>query len=88
VTKRFDIVLVGLSRQLGSAFPIEPTLIDDTVPAPDLNSLMGPTAMDAGKILQELTYAEGLPKQALKAASNQRGETLRLFLEKIETYWL
>src|SRR5437879_13779428 len=47
---------------------------------------MEPTAMDAGKILHELTYAEGLPKEALKAASAQRVEMLPLFLEEIETY--
>ena len=38
------------------------------------------------KILHELTYAEGLPREALKAASAQRGEMLPLFLEEIETY--
>ena len=42
--------------------------------------------MDAGKILHELTYAEGLPKEALKAASAQRVEMLPLFVEEIETY--
>ena len=42
--------------------------------------------MDAAKILHELTYAEGLPREALKAASAQRGEMLPLFLEEIETY--
>ena len=42
--------------------------------------------MDAGKILHELTYAGGLPKEALKAASAQRGEMLPLFIEEIETY--
>ena len=42
--------------------------------------------MDAGKILYELTYAEGLPREALKAASAQRGEMLPLFIEEIETY--
>src|SRR6266436_1170595 len=47
---------------------------------------MGPTTMDAGKILHELTYAEGLPKEALKAASAQRVEMLPLFVEEIETY--
>src|SRR5207253_10381730 len=47
---------------------------------------MEPTAMDAGKILHELTYAEGLPKEALKAASAQRVERLPLFGEEIETY--
>jgi hypothetical protein len=47
---------------------------------------MEPTLMDAGKILHELTYAGGLPKEALKAASAQRGEMLPLFIEEIETY--
>src|ERR1700736_6529577 len=42
--------------------------------------------MDEGKILHELTYAEGLPKEALKAASAQRVEMLPLFLDEIETY--
>ena len=42
--------------------------------------------MDAGKILHELTYAEGLPKEALKAASAQRVEMLPLFVDEIETY--
>jgi hypothetical protein len=42
--------------------------------------------MDAAKILHELTYAEGLPREALKAASVQRGEMVSLFLEEIETY--
>jgi hypothetical protein len=47
---------------------------------------MEPTAMDAGQILHELTYSEGLPKEALKAASAQRVEMLPLFVEEIETY--
>jgi hypothetical protein len=47
---------------------------------------MEPTTMDAAKILHELTYAEGLPREALKAASAQRGEMVSLFLEEIETY--
>ena len=42
--------------------------------------------MDAGQILHELTYSEGLPKVALKAASAQRVEMLPLFIEEIETY--
>jgi len=37
--------------------------------------------MDAGKILHELTYAEGLPKEALKAASAQHVEMLPLFVQ-------
>ena len=42
--------------------------------------------MDAAKILHELTYADGLPREALKAASAQRVEMLPLFLDEIETY--
>jgi hypothetical protein len=42
--------------------------------------------MDAGAILHELTHAEGLPREALKAASAQRVEMLPLFLKEIETY--
>jgi Protein of unknown function (DUF1186) len=36
--------------------------------------------------LHELTYTEGLPREALKAASAQRAEMLPLFLNEIETY--
>src|SRR5260370_42279180 len=36
--------------------------------------------MDAAKILHELTYAEGLPTEALKAASAQRAEMVPLFV--------
>jgi hypothetical protein len=42
--------------------------------------------MEAGKILRELTYAEGLPKEALKAATAQREEMLPLFIEEIEAF--
>ena len=42
--------------------------------------------MDAEAILRELTYAEGLPREALEAASAQRTEMLPLFLNEIETY--
>src|SRR6267378_1561341 len=42
--------------------------------------------MDARAILHELTHAAGLPREALKAASAQRGEMVPLFLEEIETY--
>jgi hypothetical protein len=42
--------------------------------------------MEPEKILHELTYAEGLPREALKAASAQRGKMVSLFLEEIETY--
>jgi hypothetical protein len=42
--------------------------------------------MEAVKILHELTYADGLPREALKAASTQRAEMLPLFLNEIETY--
>jgi hypothetical protein len=42
--------------------------------------------MDAEEILNELTYAAGLPREALKAATTQRDEVLPLFLREIETY--
>jgi uncharacterized protein len=42
--------------------------------------------MEPEKILHELTYAEGLPREALKAASAQRVEMLALFFSEIETY--
>ena len=42
--------------------------------------------MDTGAILRELTHAEGLPRDALKAASAQRFEMLPLFLNEIEAY--
>ena len=42
--------------------------------------------METEKILYELTYAEGLPREALEAASARRGEMFPLFLEEIETY--
>src|SRR5947209_5227130 len=48
--------------------------------------LTEPVAMEAGKILHELTYAEGLPREALKAATAQRDEILPLFIEEIETF--
>jgi hypothetical protein len=42
--------------------------------------------MNAQAILHELTYAESLPREALKAVSTQRGEMVPLFLQEIETY--
>ena len=42
--------------------------------------------MDATKILHELTSAEGLPREALKAASAGRVEMVPLFIEEIETF--
>jgi hypothetical protein len=42
--------------------------------------------MDAGAILHKLTHTEGLPREALKAASAQRVEMLPLFLGEIENY--
>ena len=42
--------------------------------------------MDAEAILSELTYTEGLPREALKAASAQRAEMLPMFLNEIQTY--
>jgi hypothetical protein len=47
---------------------------------------MEPVAMQVGKILHELTYAEGLPKEALKAATAQREELLPFFIEEIEAF--
>ena len=47
---------------------------------------MESVAMEAGKILHELTFAEGLPREALKAATAQRGEILPVFIEEIETF--
>lgn len=42
--------------------------------------------MDPGAILHELTQAEGLPREALTAASEQRVEMLPIFLGEIEGY--
>jgi hypothetical protein len=42
--------------------------------------------MDAQAILHELTHAAGLPREALKAASAQRGEMGPLFMKEIEIY--
>jgi hypothetical protein len=42
--------------------------------------------MDAAAIIQELTQAEGLPREALKAASAQRGEMVPVFLKEIEDH--
>ena len=42
--------------------------------------------MDADSILHELTYARGLPRKALKAATAQRDKMLPLFLREIESY--
>ena len=42
--------------------------------------------MDAEAILHELTFAEDLPQEALKAASAQRVEMVPLFVKEIETY--
>ena len=47
---------------------------------------MEPVAMEAGKILHELTYAEGLPREALRAASARRVDMVPLFIEEIETF--
>ena len=63
-----DKALVRLSRQSWSVFRIEPAQIDGTVFRSQFEFLMEPTVMEPGKILHELTYAEGLPKEALKAA--------------------
>jgi hypothetical protein len=42
--------------------------------------------MDVRAILHELTQAEGLPREVLKAASAQRGEIVPVFLKEIEDY--
>ncbi|HJU20648.1 MAG TPA: DUF1186 domain-containing protein [Stellaceae bacterium] len=42
--------------------------------------------MDPQAILDELTHAEGLPEEALRAASAQRAEMVPLFLREIEAY--
>jgi hypothetical protein len=42
--------------------------------------------MDAQAILHELTYADGLPKETLKAASAQRAEMVPLFVQEIEAF--
>ncbi len=42
--------------------------------------------MDATAIIHELTQAEGLPREALKAASAQRVEMVPVFLKEIEQY--
>jgi hypothetical protein len=42
--------------------------------------------MDAAEILDQLTYAEGLPKTALRAASEKRVEMVPLFLREIDSY--
>src|ERR1700739_1017640 len=42
--------------------------------------------MDAEAILHELTYPEGLPREALQAASAHRAEMVPRFLEVIDDY--
>jgi hypothetical protein len=42
--------------------------------------------MDATAIIRELTQAEGLPREALKAASAQRVEMVPLFIKEIEDH--
>src|SRR6266850_5097367 len=42
--------------------------------------------MDVRAIIHELTQAEGLPREALKAASAQRVEMVPVFLKEIEQY--
>src|ERR1700730_1401565 len=65
--------------------PDEPAQSDGTVRAPDLNPLLEQTSMDAQAILHELTHAAGLPRKALKAASDQRIAMLPLLVDEIET---
>src|SRR5690349_19522319 len=67
-------------------FQIEPGQIEGSVCADALNSPWVPTSMNAEAILHELTHAEGLPTEALKAATAQRVEMLPLFLNEIEGY--
>src|SRR6202035_3026350 len=45
-----------------------------------------PIPMDATTIMRELTEAEGLPREALKAASTQRVEMVPVFLKEIEEH--
>ena len=42
--------------------------------------------MDAAEIIRQLTHAEGLPKLALRAASEQRAEMVPVFLAEIDSY--
>ena len=42
--------------------------------------------MDAGEILDKLTFYEDLPKKALRAASARRAEMAPLFIDEIEKY--
>jgi uncharacterized protein YchJ len=42
--------------------------------------------MDAAKILDQLTHAEGLPKAALHAATAERAEMVPVFLQEIDSY--
>src|SRR5262245_19200295 len=42
--------------------------------------------MNSAMILDELTHAEGLPKTALRAASEQRAEMVPIFLGEIYSY--
>jgi len=68
-------------------FPIELRRVDGRPPAhADGLNFSGGKSMDTGAILRELTHAEGLPKEALKAATAQRVEMLPLFLNEIEAY--
>lgn len=42
--------------------------------------------MDAAKIIDELTHAQGLPKAALRIASARRVEMVPAFLDEIDSY--
>jgi uncharacterized protein len=42
--------------------------------------------MDAAEILDQLTHAEGLPKAALEAASEQRAEIVPVFLREVDSF--
>lgn len=42
--------------------------------------------MDARAILHDLTYAEGLPREAIESAHSRRAELAPVFLAEIEGY--
>ena len=42
--------------------------------------------MDAAEIIAQLTYSEGLPKEALAAASTRRAELVPRFIREIDSY--
>src|ERR1700693_5526511 len=42
--------------------------------------------MEPGAILEQLMHAEGLPKDALRAAAERRADMVPLFVAEIESY--